>query len=50
VKSELGLKVLALLYAAAPVCLKLMAIAIMWDFPLDAARQAALRDAIEKRQ
>jgi glycoside/pentoside/hexuronide:cation symporter, GPH family len=49
-KSESGLKVLALLYAAAPVCLKLMAIAIMWDFPLDQARQAALRDAIEKRQ
>jgi glycoside/pentoside/hexuronide:cation symporter, GPH family len=49
IRTEVGLKVLALLYAAAPVCLKLAAIAIMWDFPLDGSRQAALRDAIEKR-
>ncbi len=50
IRTEFGLKVLALLYAAVPVCLKLAAIAIMWDFPLDAARQAALREAIDKRQ
>ncbi|MEM8742573.1 MAG: MFS transporter [Pseudomonadota bacterium] len=38
-----ALGALALLYAAAPVALKLVAIAIMWRFPLDrAAHRAAL--------
>ena len=35
VRSPLGLTVLALLYAALPVGLKLIAIALMWNFPLD---------------
>jgi glycoside/pentoside/hexuronide:cation symporter, GPH family len=48
-KTELGLKTLALLYAAVPVMLKLMAIAIMWDFPLNAERQRQLREAIDNR-
>ena len=50
IKTEFGLKTLALLYAALPVALKFMAIALMWDFPLTAERQAELREAIEKRQ
>ncbi|MGL4634661.1 MAG: MFS transporter [Beijerinckiaceae bacterium] len=48
-KTEFGLKTLALLYAAVPVMLKMMAIALMWDFPLNAERQRQLREAIEKR-
>jgi glycoside/pentoside/hexuronide:cation symporter, GPH family len=48
-KSELGLKMLALLYAGVPVMLKLLAITLMWNFPLDASRQAALREAIDRR-
>jgi glycoside/pentoside/hexuronide:cation symporter, GPH family len=50
IKTEFGLKTLALLYAALPVALKFVAIALMWDFPLTAERQAELREAIEKRQ
>ncbi len=48
-KTEFGLKTLALLYAAVPVMLKLMAISLMWDFPLNEARQRQLREAIDKR-
>jgi hypothetical protein len=32
------------------VVLKLIAIALMWNFPLDASRQEELREAIEKRR
>ena len=42
-----GLVALGLLYALAPVTLKLIAIAVMWRFPLDAAAQGALRERIE---
>ncbi len=49
-KSEFGLWTLGMLYAALPVALKLMAVAIMWRFPLDAAQQRALRAAIESSQ
>ena len=45
--SERALWVLALLYAGAPVVLKLIAVAIMWGFPLDAAAQGRLRERIE---
>lgn len=38
---------LAMLYAAVPVALKLVAMAMMWSFPLDAARQREIRSAIE---
>lgn len=40
---------LSLLYGAAPVVLKAVAIALMWNFPLDAVQQAGLRDRIEGR-
>lgn len=39
---------LTLLYAAAPIVLKAIAIALMWRFPLDAAAQADLRARIEE--
>ncbi len=42
-----ALAVLAGLYALAPVLLKGAAIILMWEFPLDAARQAELRAQIE---
>ncbi len=38
---------LSLLYALVPIVLKLAAIALMWNFPLDAVGQRALRDRIE---
>lgn len=38
---------LTLLYAAVPVALKLVAMAMMWNFPLDAARQREIRSEIE---
>lgn len=41
------LAALAGLYAGAPIVLKLMAVAVMWSFPLDRAGQAALRARIE---
>ncbi|NNU80052.1 MFS transporter [Halovulum dunhuangense] len=40
---------LALLYAAAPIALKAIAVAMMWRFPMDEAAQAALRQRIETR-
>jgi Na+/melibiose symporter-like transporter len=38
---------LVALYAAAPIALKALAVALMWRFPLDRAAQAALRARIE---
>lgn len=49
IRTETGLLTLALLYAAAPVALKLAAIRLMWNFPLDAGRQAELAAAIDRR-
>jgi Na+/melibiose symporter-like transporter len=40
---------LAALYAWLPVVLKLAAIAAMWRFPIDAERQARLREVIRSR-
>jgi GPH family glycoside/pentoside/hexuronide:cation symporter len=45
-----GLAALAWLYAGLPVLLKLCAIGVMWDFPLDEARQTELRRIIASRQ
>jgi GPH family glycoside/pentoside/hexuronide:cation symporter len=42
-----ALTALALLYAAAPVVLKLVAVAMMWRFPIDREEQARLRARIE---
>ena len=42
-----ALRTLALLYAGAPVVLKLIAVALVWRFPIDAAAQAELRRRIE---
>lgn len=41
------LLVLTLLYAVVPIALKLVAMAMMWNFPLDAERQRAIRAEIE---
>jgi Na+/melibiose symporter-like transporter len=38
---------LTLLYALAPIALKAVAIALMWNFPIDATAQAGLRARIE---
>ena len=45
--SDTALLTLAALYALAPAALKLVAVAIMWNFPLDEAQQRALRARIE---
>ena len=47
--SSSSLFVLAALYAWAPVGLKLLAVALMWSFPLDEAGQAEARQRIETR-
>lgn len=44
---EAALFTLAALYALAPAILKLIAVAIMWNFPLGEAQQKALRSKIE---
>jgi Na+/melibiose symporter-like transporter len=44
-----GTLVLALLYGAVPIGFKLVAIALIWRFPLDQARQMALRASIAAR-
>ncbi len=43
-----ALFVLTMLYAALPVAVKLLAMALMWNFPLDATRQRALRTELER--
>jgi Na+/melibiose symporter-like transporter len=40
---------LSLLYGAAPIAIKLSAIALLWRYPIDARRQAELRAAIVSR-
>jgi glycoside/pentoside/hexuronide:cation symporter, GPH family len=45
--SPTALFTLAALYAWAPVALKLLAIALMWNFPVTRAEQAATRREIE---
>ena len=44
---QTALFTLAALYALAPAALKLVAVAIMWNFPLGEAQQRALRSRIE---
>lgn len=43
-----GLQMLVVLYAAVPIVLKCGAVALVWNFPVDAAAQALLRTRIEK--
>jgi Na+/melibiose symporter-like transporter len=45
-----ALFVLTMLYAAVPIAMKLIAMAMMWNFPLDAARQREIRAEIEQAQ
>jgi len=45
--TERALTALTLLYAGVPIVLKLIAIAMMWQFPLDRAAQESLRARIE---
>ena len=47
IRTTQGLSVLVLLYAVLPIALKLCAVALVWNFPVDAQAQAALRDKIE---
>ena len=42
-----GLQMLGLLYAVAPIMLKLCAVALVWNFPVDAASQARVRAQID---
>jgi Na+/melibiose symporter-like transporter len=49
VNSAMALGALTATYALIPLVLKLTAIAIMWNFPLDETAQRALRDEIETR-
>ncbi|OYQ33443.1 MFS transporter [Niveispirillum lacus] len=47
--TDTGKTALLTLYALAPVALKIVAIAILWRWPIDAATQAALRARIAAR-
>ncbi|MDB5595212.1 MAG: putative symporter YjmB [Hyphomicrobiales bacterium] len=49
-RTDSGLAMLGFLYAGLPVVLKLAAIAVMWNFPIDVATHAQLRETIEARQ
>jgi Na+/melibiose symporter-like transporter len=48
-RSDSGLVMLGLLYAGLPVLLKLGAIALIWNFPLDKAGMQAVSDKIASR-
>jgi len=45
-----GLFALVALYAVVPVVLKLIAVAMVWRFPIDAAEQRRIRLAVESRR
>ena len=47
--TEQSLFALAVLYAWVPVMFKLLAVALMWNFPIDATQQQKLREQIEAR-
>ena len=42
-----GLQMLGVLYAGVPIALKVLAVALVWNFPVDAASHARLRAEIE---
>jgi glycoside/pentoside/hexuronide:cation symporter, GPH family len=44
-----SLFVLTMLYAGLPIAIKLIAMALMWNFPLDAVRHRAIRAEIEAK-
>jgi Na+/melibiose symporter-like transporter len=48
-KGTTGLAMLAFLYAGLPVLLKIVAIMLMWNFPVDATEQDRVRARIESR-
>ena len=45
-----GLSALVTLYAVVPVLLKLLAVALVWRFPIDAAEQRRIRLLVEQRR
>ncbi len=49
-RSPFGLTTLAVLYSIVPIVLKLGAIALVWNFPIDAAAQVLLRRRIEAKR
>ena len=48
--SELGRMVLIVIYAGIPAVIKLLAVSIIWRFPLNAKRQVALRRRLTMRE
>jgi Na+/melibiose symporter-like transporter len=44
-----GLGALVGLYAVTPIVLKLVAVVLMWRFPLDREAQTAIRARLERR-
>jgi glycoside/pentoside/hexuronide:cation symporter, GPH family len=44
-----ALTALVVLYAMVPIACKLAAVALLWTYPIDAARQARLRRLVERR-
>ena len=49
-RTDGGLAMLGFLYAGLPIALKLAAIAVMWNFPVDRLMQEKLRVSIEDRR
>ncbi len=48
IENDVGaLQAMALLYGLGPIALKMIAVAMMWNFPIDRAAQVALRARIE---
>lgn len=47
--NEAGRNALIVIYALAPVVIKVMAVAVVWRFPLTVARQAAIRRRLDRR-
>ncbi len=45
----IALTALALLYAALPIAIKLLATVLVWHYPLDAAAHARVRAALASR-
>lgn len=49
VPTEAGKRALTVIYALVPVVIKILAIAVIWRFPLTAKRQAAIRTRLDRR-
>ncbi len=45
-----GISTLIVIYACIPVVIKVLAVSVIWEFPLNSAKQAAIRRRLDRQQ